>query len=84
MTKISELTDEKFARAIPASVRRRLMLWKFVSGDDIAVLRRLAASPTRLIRETLAAGSIVPYDAHAAPKPCDTCRFGLPREAAVT
>jgi len=40
MTDILELTDEQFARAIPASVRKRLMLGKFESGEDIAALRR--------------------------------------------
>ena len=40
MTKIPELTEEQFDRAIPARVRKRLMLGKFESGDDVAVLRR--------------------------------------------
>ena len=40
MTDIPELTDEQFARAIPARVRRRLMLGQFESGEDIASLRR--------------------------------------------
>ena len=40
MTEIPELTDEQFARAIPARVRRRLMLGQFESGEDITVLRR--------------------------------------------
>jgi DNA-binding transcriptional regulator YiaG len=35
-----ELTRRDFARAIPASVRRRLMRGQFESGDDIAALRR--------------------------------------------
>jgi hypothetical protein len=48
MTEIPELTEEQFARAIPASVRKRLMLGKFESGDDIAALRRaLSDSPRR-------------------------------------
>lgn len=40
MTEIPELTDEQLARAIPASVRKRLMLGQFDSGEDIAALRR--------------------------------------------
>ncbi len=40
MTKIPELTEEQFARSIPARVRRRLMLGQFESGDDVAALRR--------------------------------------------
>jgi DNA-binding transcriptional regulator YiaG len=37
---IPELTEEQFARAIPARVRKRLMLGQFESGEDIAALRR--------------------------------------------
>lgn len=40
MTDIPELTAEQMARAIPARVRRRLMLGQFESGEDVAVLRR--------------------------------------------
>ena len=40
MTNIRELTEKDFARAIPARVRRRLMLGQFESGDDICALRR--------------------------------------------
>ena len=40
MSEIPELTDEQFARAIPARVRKRLMLGQFESGEDIASLRR--------------------------------------------
>jgi putative transcriptional regulator len=39
MTEIPELTNEQFARAIPARVRKRLMLGQFESGEDIAALR---------------------------------------------
>jgi putative transcriptional regulator len=39
-TDIPELTDEQFARAIPARVRKRLILGQFESGEDIAALRR--------------------------------------------
>lgn len=40
MTGIPELTEEQFARAIPASLRKRLMLGHIESGEDIAALRR--------------------------------------------
>lgn len=40
MIEIPELTQEDFARAIPARVRERLMRGDFESGDDIAALRR--------------------------------------------
>jgi putative transcriptional regulator len=40
MTEIPELTDEQLARAIPARVRKRLMLGQFESGEDITALRR--------------------------------------------
>lgn len=40
MTEIPELTDEQLERAIPASVRRRLIQGHFESGDDVAALRR--------------------------------------------
>ena len=40
MTEIPELTEEQFARALPARVRKRLMLGQFESGEDIVALRR--------------------------------------------
>jgi putative transcriptional regulator len=40
MTDIPELTSQQLARAIPARVRRRLMLGRFESGDDVIALRR--------------------------------------------
>ena len=40
MTHIPELTRRDSARAIPASVRRRLVKGQFESGEDIAALRR--------------------------------------------
>jgi DNA-binding transcriptional regulator YiaG len=40
MTEIPELTEEQFARAIPAWVRKRLMLGQLDSGEDVAALRR--------------------------------------------
>ena len=40
MTKIPELTEQQFARAIPGSVRKRLMTGQIGSGEDVAALRR--------------------------------------------
>lgn len=40
MTEIPELTDKQFARALPARVRKRLMLGQFESGEDVSALRR--------------------------------------------
>jgi len=40
MTEIPELTAKQLARAIPARLRKRLMLGQFESGEDIAALRR--------------------------------------------
>lgn len=40
MTKDRELTEDDFARAIPARLRRRLMQGEIQSGDDVAALRR--------------------------------------------
>ncbi len=40
MTEIPELTDQDFARAIPARVRKRLMMGQLESGEDIVALRR--------------------------------------------
>jgi putative transcriptional regulator len=40
MTEIPELTAKHLARAIPARVRKRLMLGQFESGEDISALRR--------------------------------------------
>lgn len=37
---IPELTEEQLASAIPASVRKRLMLGQFESSEDITALRR--------------------------------------------
>ncbi len=39
---IPELTDEDFASAIPARLRRRLVQGRFRNGGDIAALRRFA------------------------------------------
>ncbi|MDX1584529.1 MAG: hypothetical protein R3338_13115 [Thermoanaerobaculia bacterium] len=36
MTEIPELTEEQFARAIPASLRKRLMRGELEGGRDIA------------------------------------------------
>ena len=40
MTKIPELTAKQLAGAIPARLRKRLMLGQFESGEDISALRR--------------------------------------------
>lgn len=40
MTEIPELTAEQFQRAIPPSVRRRLMAGHVESGADVTALRR--------------------------------------------
>ena len=40
MTDIPEVTEQQFARSIPASVRRRLMAGRFETPDDIKALRR--------------------------------------------
>jgi DNA-binding transcriptional regulator YiaG len=40
MSDIPELTEEQMARAIPARVRKRLILGNIKSGEDIASLRR--------------------------------------------
>jgi DNA-binding transcriptional regulator YiaG len=40
MTEIPELTAKHLARAIPARLRKRLMLGQFESGEDISALRR--------------------------------------------
>ena len=40
---IPELTEEDFARAIPARVRRRLVRGQFESGEDIVALRRFVS-----------------------------------------
>jgi putative transcriptional regulator len=37
---IPELTEDQLASAIPARVRKRLMLGQFESGEDISSLRR--------------------------------------------
>jgi len=48
MTEIPELTEKQLARAIPASVRKRLMLGRFETGGDISALRRFVGlSQTR-------------------------------------
>ena len=40
MTEIPELTAKQMDRAIPARLRKRLMLGRFESGEDISALRR--------------------------------------------
>ena len=45
-----ELTEEDFASAIPARLRKRLLKGQFESGEDIAALRRFV----RLTQEQFA------------------------------
>ena len=40
MTEIPELTADQFKRAMPASVRRRLMAGRVESGADVIALRQ--------------------------------------------
>jgi DNA-binding transcriptional regulator YiaG len=40
MSDIPELSRQQLARAIPARVRKRLMLGDIKSGEDVAALRR--------------------------------------------
>jgi putative transcriptional regulator len=40
MTEIPELTEKQLSRAMPARLRRRLMLGHFESGEDVSALRR--------------------------------------------
>lgn len=40
MAKIPELTEQQLARAIPARVRKRLVMGQIESGEDVAALRR--------------------------------------------
>ena len=51
MNDIPELTAEQFQRALPASVRRRLMAGQVESGADVAALRAFLG----LTQEQLAA-----------------------------
>ena len=47
---IPELTDEDFASALPARLRRRLVRGQFESGSDVVALRRFV----RLTQEQFA------------------------------
>jgi DNA-binding transcriptional regulator YiaG len=40
MNDLPDLTEDQLASAIPARVRKRLMLGQFESGEDISSLRR--------------------------------------------
>lgn len=53
MTDVPELTDQAFASAIPASVRRRLIGGRFESGDDILALRRFVGLTQAQFAEAL-------------------------------
>lgn len=51
MTDIPELTEQDFARAIPARVRQRLMAGQFQSGEDVTALRKFVGlSPAEFAR----------------------------------
>lgn len=51
MTEIPELTSLQLSRAIPARVRKRLMLGRCESGEDVAALRRFVGlTQTRFAR----------------------------------
>jgi len=56
MTSIPELTDEQFARAIPARVRKRLANGQIESGEDVAVLRRFVGLSQSQFAEALGIG----------------------------
>ena len=45
MSDVPELTASHFAKAIPASLRRRLMDGRFESGADVVALRRFVGLP---------------------------------------
>jgi len=47
MTDNRELTEEDFARAIPARQRRRLMSGKLEGGKDVAALRKFVGLSQR-------------------------------------
>ena len=53
MSDIPELTDEQFARAIPASLRRRLIAGKIESGTDVVALRRFVGLPQAQFADAL-------------------------------
>lgn len=53
MTDIPELTEQDFARAIPARVRKRLMLGLFESGEDVAALRRFVGLTQALFAQAM-------------------------------
>lgn len=51
MSDIPELTAKQLASAIPARLRKRLMLGQFESGEDISALRRFVGlSQTQFAR----------------------------------
>ena len=47
MSDMPELTESHFAKAIPASLRRRLIGGQFESGADVVALRRFVGLPQR-------------------------------------
>ena len=54
MTDIPELTEAQMARAIPARLRKRLMLGQFKSGRDISTLRRFVGLTQTRFAEAMA------------------------------
>ena len=53
MSDIPELTENHFAKAIPATLRRRLMGGQFESGADVVALRRFVGLPQRQFANAL-------------------------------
>lgn len=53
MTEIAELTEDDFARAIPARLRRRFVKGDFRSGEDIAALRRFTGLTQELFAKAM-------------------------------
>ncbi len=53
MTEIPELTEDDFARLIPARLRRRFVKGDFRSGEDIAALRRFTGLTQELFAKAM-------------------------------
>jgi putative transcriptional regulator len=53
MTEIPELTEQDFARAISASLRKRLMCGRIESGEDVAALRRFVGLTQELFARAM-------------------------------
>lgn len=50
---IPELTEQDFARAIPAHIRKRIKLGQLESGEDIAALRRFVGLTQELFAQAM-------------------------------